>query len=81
MQEPNLQQEAFINEMAGYAGYLHKQGWTSEQIKAALITRGLDETNAACIVDGFERAKKERLDNAGTIVKTILGLLGLAAGK
>ena len=78
MQPTNIEQEAFIHQMAGYANYLHKQGWPVDKIKTALISRGLDEAAAACIIDGFERAKKQRIDNAKTKFRFVLHLVGMA---
>ncbi len=55
MEETQIDQEAFIKQMYGFASQLFKRGMSTEEIKSTLIERGLDETNATYIADSFER--------------------------
>ncbi|OOQ59424.1 UBA domain-containing protein [Mucilaginibacter pedocola] len=55
MESTDHQNEDFTSQMVRYAKYLHEQGWTADKIKAALISHGLDETNAAFITDSFSK--------------------------
>lgn len=55
MEETQVDQEALVKQMYGYASNLFRGGMNSYEVKAALMERGLDETNANYIVDSFER--------------------------
>jgi len=55
MEETKIDREAFINEMYSYASSLLKNGKDFDEVKTALLERGLDETDATYIINGFER--------------------------